>query len=201
MLSFYEKLRIMCEKKGFSVSNLPQYIPELNITKASISGWKHGSTPRPRIVELIAEYFNVPIEYLTEDKENTPVKVPVYGTIAAGIPIEAIQDIVDYEELPSAMAKGGEYFALQVRGNSMEPRICSGDVVILRKQDSCDSGQIAAVIVNGNEATLKKVIYRNNGISLIPFNPSYPIQNYTNDDVSRLNIHIIGVAKEIRGKL
>ena len=177
------------------------YIPRLNVTRASISGWKYGSKPRPEKLQLIADYFNVPVDYLSDEEDNCAVQVPVYGTIAAGIPIEAIQDIVDYEEIPAAMARSGEYFALQVHGNSMEPRIFSGDVVILRKQDTCDSGQIAAVIVNGNEATLKKVIYRNNGISLIPFNPSYPIQNYTNDDITRLNIHIIGVAKEIRGKL
>ena len=201
-MTLYEKVRGMCEKKGFAISNLPNYVPGLNIDKSTLSGWKRGSMPRHQTLEKIAEFFNVPVEYLTENDDDKPfVRVPVLGRIAAGIPIEAIQEILDYEELPRAMARGGEYFALQVVGNSMEPRICSGDVVIIRKQDDCEDNQIAAVCINGADATLKKVIHRMNGISLIPLNQAYPIQNFTTEEIKRLPITILGVAKEIRGKL
>ena len=202
-MTLYEKIKKLCEDRGFAISNISKHIPNLSVSMPSINGWKNGSKPRADKLHIMSEYFGVPIEYFTDDTEENSkyVKIPVYGQIAAGIPFEAIQEILDYEEIPRALLRGGEYFALQVRGDSMQPRICSGDVVILRKQEECESGDIAAVMINGNEATLKKVIYRSNGISLIPLNPAYQTQNYSYEDIIRLPVKIIGVAKEIRGKL
>ena len=85
------------------------------------------------------------------------VRIPVLGRVVAGIPLEAITDIIDYEEIPAQMAKSGTYFALQVKGRSMEPTLHEGDVVIVRQQPEVENGEIAIVLVNGNDATVKEV--------------------------------------------
>ena len=72
------------------------------------------------------------------------------------MPIEAIENIIDYEEIPEDLARRGEYFGLQVKGNSMEPRVLEGDVVIVRKQSCVESGEIGIIMVNGEDATMKK---------------------------------------------
>lgn len=108
-----------------------------------------------------------------EDKEKPrhARKIPVLGSVIAGIPIEAIEDIIDWEEIPEEMSKRGECFALMIKGDSMTPSIQEGDVVIVRKQSDVDSGDIAIVLVNGFEATCKQVMKSSDGITLISFNP------------------------------
>jgi repressor LexA len=124
----------------------------------------------------------------------------VLGEIAAGIPIEAVTDIIDYEEIPEAMARDGEYFALKIKGGSMEPRMLEGDVVIVRKQSMVDTGDIAVVLVNGDSATVKKVKIMPEGIMLIPLNPAYETMFYPKEDVERLPVQILGKVVELRGK-
>ncbi len=121
------------------------------------------------------------------------------GTIPAGVPLEAIEDVLDYEELPESMFSGGrEYFALKIKGDSMIPRYEDGDVVILRKQDSCESGQDCAVLVNGNDATFKRVRMNEKTLTLQPLNPAYEPMVYTTKEVVDLPVRILGVAVEIR---
>lgn len=146
---------------------------------------------------------------LLPDKKKEPtsyhakgVRIPVLGRVAAGIPIEAIEDVDDWEEIPESIAKNGEYFALKIKGKSMEPRIMEGDVVIVRKQSCIDSGDVAIVLVNGNDATVKQVTKSENGITLIGWNPSvFPPQVYNNDQIKSLPIQILGKVIEVRGKL
>ena len=118
----------------------------------------------------------------------------------AGIPIEAVQEILDYEEITPEMAAQGEHFALQVTGNSMEPRFQEGDVVIVRRQPDVDDGNIAVVLVDGNDATVKTVRKHKNGISLVAMNPSYTPMFFTNDEILELPVSIIGKVVELRGK-
>lgn len=131
---------------------------------------------------------------------NVGIRIPVLGDVAAGIPIEAIQDIVDYEEIDSAMAASGEYFGLRIKGSSMEPRMRDGDVVIVRKQDYADTGDTAVVLVNGDSATVKKIKKGPDGISLIPTNPAYDPMYYTAAEVESLPVRIIGRVVELRAK-
>lgn len=133
-------------------------------------------------------------------KKTKGVWIPVLGTVQAGVPMEAIEDIIDYEEIDENMAKSGEYFALQIKGASMEPRFVEGDVVIVRKQPVVENGDIAVVMVNGDEATVKKFYRESNGIKLIPINPSYDIMFYTPDEVNTLPVTILGKVVELRGK-
>lgn len=175
----------------------------------TISNWENG-TREPDIDALrkIAEFFNVSVDCLlgrsdyTEAPPSTGgVWVPVLGRVAAGIPIDAVEEIEDYEEIPKEMAKSGEHFGLKIQGNSMEPRMMPGDVVIVRKQSDCESGDVAVVLVNGEAATVKKIKKRPEGLLLIPNNPAYEPMFYSNDDIEKLPVKIIGKVVELRGKL
>lgn len=131
---------------------------------------------------------------------NEGVRVPVLGDVAAGIPIEAITDIVDYEEIDAAMAATGEFFGLRIKGSSMEPRMREGDVVIVRKQDTAETGDTVVALVNGSSATVKRIKYGPDGISLIPTNPVYDVQFFSAADVERLPVRVIGRVVELRAK-
>lgn len=126
------------------------------------------------------------------------VKVPVYGCIPAGIPFEAINCIEGYVDVPSEwLASGDEYFGLKVKGDSMSPKYLDGDLIILRRQPDCESGQDAAVRINGDEATLKKVVKLQDGIMLQPLNPEYTPRMYDYND--ELNpVEIMGVVVQLR---
>ena len=147
--------------------------------------------------------------YLNEEKykkqfdtSSSSAIVLVYGTIPAGIPMECIEDIIDTEEIPASMLKGGkQYFGLKIKGNSMSPTYLDGDTIILEKVDACESGQDAVVMVNGNDGTFKRVFKNENGIILQPLNPEYQPLVFSNEQIINLPIRIIGIAKEIRRKI
>lgn len=177
------------------------------VSQSTLSDWKRGiSTPKQDKLQKIADYFHVPVSYFYNDTENiqdTPkkgIKIPVLGRVAAGIPIEAIEDVLDFEEITPEMASKGEHFALQIKGDSMEPRIKDGDVVIVRRQSDVDSGQVAIVLVNGDDATCKKYVKHENGISLVSMNPAYSPMFYTCEEVSKKPIVILGRVIELRAK-
>lgn len=134
---------------------------------------------------------------------SSSYRIPVLGTIPAGIPLEAVEDIRDWEEVPAAWADGGrEYFGLQVKGDSMYPQYLEGDTVILRKATTCDSGDDCAVLVNGDEATLKRVFLHEDGaIELRPVNAAYPPRTYSPAEVEDLPVQLIGVVVELRRKI
>ena len=131
--------------------------------------------------------------------QNKSIRIPVLGSIPAGIPMEMIEDIVDWEDISEEMLKGGkQYFALKIKGDSMFPEYLNGDVIIVLKQDDCESGQDCVVAVNGDDATFKRVFKTDNGITLQPLNNSYMPMFYSNDDVLNKPVKILGVVKQIR---
>lgn len=156
------------------------------------------------ILKELAKIFDTTIDYIlgqdNQSENQKYVKIPVLGEIRAGLPAYATENIIDYEEITAEMARSGEYFGLQVKGDSMSPRIQEGDVVIVRKQDTANSGDICVVLVNGDEATLKKIRHLQNGIMLIPFNSSYEPIVYTKDQIQKLPVQILGKVVELRGK-
>lgn len=150
---------------------------------------------------LTPEYQALVKEVAKGVKSHVPTKIPVLGDVAAGLPIEVVTDILDYEEISPELTKdGSEYFALRIKGDSMEPKISDGDVVIVRKQEDVDSGQIAIVCVNGENATCKKVMKQSEGILLQPLNPSFTPTFYTTEDIETLPITILGRVVELRAK-
>ena len=134
-------------------------------------------------------------------KENNYAVVFIYGSIPAGVPMECIEDIIDTEEIPADMLKGGkQYFGLKVKGNSMYPEYIDGDIIILEKIEDCESGQDCVVMVNGNSGTFKRVFKNENGIILQPLNSEYQPMIYTNEQIESLPVKVIGKAVELRRK-
>lgn len=125
----------------------------------------------------------------------------VYGSIPAGVPMECIEDIIDTEEVPANMLRGGkQYFGLKVKGNSMEPEYLDGDTLILEKVDNCESGDDCVIMVNGNDGTFKRVFKNENGIILQPLNSEYAPLVFTNEQIENLPVKVIGIVEEIRRK-
>ena len=190
-----------------------EFAAALHISQGAVSQWETGRTcPDMSQLLAIASKFNVSVDSLTgiavqkdESAENAvPAKghrIPVVGDVAAGVPIEAIQDILDYEEIPEELAQTGEYFGLRLKGDSMAPRMQSGDVVIVRQQDDVENGAIAVVLVNGDSATVKQVKKLTEGIMLIPYNKDYETMFYTAQECATLPVRIIGKVVECRIKL
>lgn len=204
---FQVRLKELRENRMLSQNDLAK---ALNVKQSTVAMWENGTNkPRYSKIEELANFFNVSIDYvLCRDdvipvehiKPSTGILIPVLGHVVAGIPIEAIEDIIDYEEISKAMASQGEHFALKVKGDSMEPKISEGDVVIVRKQSDVNSGDIAVVLVNGDEATVKRIKKRPEGLLLSPFNPSYEPMLYTNEDIEKLPVTILGRVVELRAK-
>ena len=146
--------------------------------------------------------FDVPMqEKAVVKKVNTKgVTINVLGRVAAGIPIDCVEEIIDTEEITQDMASTGEFFGLQIHGDSMEPRMKDGDVVIVRQQDDAETDNIVIAVVNGNEATCKRLKKYAEGIALISTNPSYEPMYFSNKEIAEKPVRIIGVVKELRAK-
>ncbi len=130
------------------------------------------------------------------------IKIPVLGKVPAGVPIEAIEDIIGYEEIPASMVKNGDnYFALKIDGDSMYPDYKTGDIIVIRQQNDCNSGDDCVVMVNGDDATFKRVIKQEKGIILKPLNNNYEPYLFDANDIQDKPVRIIGVAVEVRRKL
>lgn len=178
----------------------------LGITQQGYACYENETRVPPTDMTIkLADYFGVSVDYLLGREEKSPSErkgtwINVYGHIAAGIPIEAIEDIVDQEEISEEMLKHGEFLALRVKGDSMEPKISDGDTVIIRIQDTIENGEIAAVYVNGNDVTLKRVHKEDNGIWLIGTNPAFTPIFYTKKQCADLPVRILGKMVELRAK-
>nr|WP_255494010.1 S24 family peptidase [Veillonella sp. R32] len=121
------------------------------------------------------------------------------GYIMAGTPISAIEDVLGYEEISLELASTGSFFCLKVKESSMEPRLFEDDIIIVKQQPDVESGEIAVVLVNGDEATIKQIKKADNGITLIGYNVAvYPPTFYSNEDIINLPVTIIGKVIELR---
>lgn len=171
-------------------SKVIAFAEALETTVADLMGW----TVQEETLSSVDSSLNPAL------KESVMVSINVLGRVAAGIPIEAVQDIIDTEEISVEMAKTGEFFGLQIHGDSMEPRICEGDVVIVRKQDNAESGDIVIAMINGDDATCKRLRKYRDGIELISNNPSYTPMFFSNNDIIEKPVKIIGKVVELRAK-
>lgn len=188
---------------------------KLETTKQTIYKYETGAVTNipSNKIERMAEIFGVEPSFLMgwddgssvvrEDvipyNAKSAVKIPILGTVVAGMPISAYQDVLGYEEITPDMAQTGEFYALRVKGDSMAPRICDGDTVIVKAQSDVECGDIAVVIVNGDEATVKKISKSEEGITLIANNPAvYTPHFYTNRQIAELPVVISGKVVELR---
>lgn len=194
-------LKAARQAKHMTQTDVANYI---GLTQGAYSNWERGETKIDGVqLSRLAELFEVSVDYLlgkTDIPGNKYIRIPVLGRVAAGIPIDAIEEVIDWEDISADTAGGGEYFGLQIKGHSMEPKISDGDVVIVRRQPDVDSGDIAVVLVNGDDATVKKVKKSPQGVTLIPSNLAYEPMYYTNAEIESLPVQILGRVVELRAK-
>lgn len=208
-----ENIRYLRTKKGYSQDYLAEQLGYKSYT--TIQKWESGvSEPPIKKFKELAHIFSIDINDLankdlttemftkpTNGSTQKSVTINVLGRVAAGIPIEAMENIIDTEEISLEMARTGEFFGLQIHGDSMEPRIYDGDVVIVRQQEDAESGEIVIALVNGSDATCKRLIKYANGISLMSLNSKYEPMMFSNEEIEEKPVKIIGKVVELRGKL
>ncbi len=168
------------------------------------------SEPPLKKTRELADLFNVDIDDLTNKDLELPdppksafkkgVVISVLGRVAAGIPIEAVEEVIDTEEITEEMARTGDFFGLKIKGDSMIPNICDGDVVIVRQQNDAENGEIVIATVNGTDATCKRLRKYKGGIELIANNPTYEPLDFSNQEIEEKPVRIIGKVVELRRK-
>lgn len=204
MLELYKNIKRLREAKGMSqdaLAKLTGYTDRSSITKIE----KGQVDLQQSKIDLFARALGTTSKELvgwddppTHTKKGIPIKV--LGRVAAGIPIEAIEDIIDTEEITEELATTGDFFGLQIKGDSMEPRITEGDVVIVRQQEDAETGDTVIVLVNGEDATCKRLKKYAEGIMLISNNPKYEPMVFSNQEIIEKPVKIIGKVVELRGK-
>lgn len=177
------RLKALRKEKGLTQEKFAKIF---HVGRSTVAMWETGVMPNGEVVQEVARFFGVSVDYLLGESftrsTNAPgaIRIPVLGSIPAGVPLEAIQDIEDYEEIDVSMLNGGkEYFALKISGDSMAPNYLDGDVVLLRVAEECRSGQDCAVMVNDEEGVFKRVKLMENGMMLHPLNPDFEPRFFT----------------------
>ena len=205
-----QKIKILREQLNLTLEQVGNIV---GVGKSTVRKWETGEIANMRRdkIAALAKALHTTPAYLMDWKEETDkneplakgVTIPVLGYVRAGYPIYAEENIIDYEEISNAMAAKGEFFGLRVCGISMEPQIFEGDIVIVRKQPDIESGEIAVVLVNVSDGTVKKVTKSDKGIMLIPLNGNcdYEPHFYSNKEIQTLPVTIAGRVVEIRRKL
>lgn len=204
------RLREARKAKGLSQQDVAEFI---GINQNTYSYWERGRSKVDAVsLGRLASLFGVTTDYLlgrdvqsnvvpyTFDDEPT-VEIDVYGRIPAGVPLEALEDKEGTVHIPRSWLAGGHtYFGLIVNGDSMYPDYFSGDIVIVRCQATCNSGDDCVVYVNSDyEATLKKVYWLPDGsMQLRPNNQNYAPVTYTPEQIEKLPVVIAGVVRESR---
>ena len=190
---------------------------KVDVHKSTVLRWENGETEKIKlpIIETLASYYNVNPVWLmgydvpmenTEDmlkkigaiplSEIETTKIPVLGKVKAGYNYLAQENIIDYIAFNIDGADKENYYALYVIGDSMEPLFDDGDIVIVHKQDDFNNGDNCVILINGDEATIKKVYKGTTGIKLQAVNPYYPPRIFTEEEIRDLPVKVIGVVEK-----
>lgn len=207
-----DKIYNLRMQKGYTLEELGNAV---GVGKSTVRKWEKGmiaNMKRDKIAKLASALDCSPAYLMGWDEESNvspiqlkrttkAVTINVLGRVAAGVPIEAVENIIDTEEIPEELARTGEFFGLEIHGDSMEPRMYDGDVVIVRQQEDAENGDIVIAMVNGSDATCKRLMKFAHGISLLSLNSKYEPMMFTNEDIEEKPVKIIGKVVELRGKL
>lgn len=207
---FSQRLNELIAASGKSAAAVAR---DLGISKQALSTWRTGiRTPKPPTLKTLARYFRVSVDWLTGDGAAQadadaielagafPVgpqkRVPIIGTVRAGYNGVAYEEFegVDFADVGSPE----DYFYLRVTGDSMAPQINAGELALVRKQDDVESGEIAVVVIGGDEGTIKKVLKRDRNLVLQPFNPDYPARVFIGREMNE--VRIVGKVVETKRK-
>ena len=199
------RVKLLREKKGMTQIELAERLGYKS--KSSVAHIENGrDIPRAMVVTL-AEILDTTPAYLMGWEDETPnadiistgeniYKIPVFESVSAGFGAYACSDIVDYVPLfISNAADVPDMICIKVTGSSMYPKIEDGDIIVVRKQSSVDSGSIAVVLVDGEEGFVKRVVYDDDTIELQSINPEYAPKVFKGADV--LRVRVVGLVKQI----
>ena len=197
-----ERLKELRLKKGATQEEVGNVI---GVAKATIMKYEKGFVENLKrsSIKKLAEYFNVAPSYLMclEDKKdelgNPVVSVPLLGTVKAGYDYLAEENWIGTVDIKKQLADTGEFFALKIHGDSMSPVLIEDDIVIVRKQDDFENGNIVVALINGNEATVKKGKKNENSILLQPLNTNYEPLIFTKEEMETIPVKIIGIVKKL----
>lgn len=197
-MSIGKRIANLREEYGWKQYELAQ---KMDLNPAALNKIENGKRSiKEEEISKVAQIFGISTDTLLG--VNTPRpgnRIPILGTVVAGQPAYAAENIVGWEEVTDKMSMQGKLFALKVKGSSMEPEFKQGDIVIVREQPDIESGDIAVVLINGDEATLKKVKKDPNGLFLYAFNQAvYEPHFYSNNDIETLPVRIVGRVIENR---
>lgn len=207
------------EQKRIFSTNLNRYVNKSQKTQKEIADaievspqtfntWCQGiAIPRMGKVQRLADYFSIGKSDLIDDKSSYSftnlsrgIKINVLGRVAAGIPIEAVENIIDTEEITEDLARTGKFFGLRIQGNSMEPDIHNGDTVIVRQQDDAENDEIVVALINGNDGVCKRLKKYENNIALVSLNANYEPMYFNQEEIEGKPVRIIGKVVELRRK-
>lgn len=208
------------KQKAIFSENLNSYIAksektQLEIAKSigvspqTFNTWCKGiAIPRMGKVQALADYFNINKSDLIEDKklniDTVPIEsgytIPVLGRVAAGYGKEAVEEVIGQIEISPTLAAKGDYFGLLIKGDSMIPTLYDGDTVIVQRVDDAESGDLVIALVNGHDATCKRLQKYAEGIALIPQNPVYEPMRFTESEIDTTPVKILGKVIEMRRK-
>lgn len=179
---------------------------DLDIPYSTFTDWCNANIyPRIDKIEMLANYFDIKKSDLVENKEkldmigNPVTSIPVLGTVKAGYDYLAQENWVGTIDVETSLVGNGkDFFALKVHGNSMSPVLIEDDIVIIKKQNDFENGDIVVAIINGDEATIKKGKKSDSSILLQPLNPSYEPLIFTYDEMKTIPVEIVGIVKQLK---
>ncbi len=190
-MAFKNNLRSLRRQKGLSQQDLAQEFGYKSFT--TIQKWEDGTSfPPSETLRRLADFFRVSMDELMGEKSETPIAVPILGIVRGGPLRIAEQEVIGQEWVDSTESRGGEHFYLEVTGDSMVgARIFPGDLVYVRRQNQVENGQIAVVLV-GDEATLKRVYFEEDRMILKAENEAYAPMVYTKEEIDEKPVRILG---------
>lgn len=209
--NFSKNLKYLRERNKISQNKMSELV---GVNQTTIGRWEtEEMTPSIDNVEEVARVLKVPLpDLLIKDLSfdnaelveiNTDtVSIPVLGTIRAGMPIEAQEEIIDYVDIPREWTKGGkQFFGLKIKGNSMSPKYTPGDTVVFESTEDFEyaNNKDSCIMVNGFDATFKKFNINQSGVTLTPLNleneDGYTTTFYDVNQVRELPVKVIGIAR------
>lgn len=205
-LKYARELRnISLEKAGEAVG----------VHKSTVLRWERGNTEKFKItvLEALANLYNVSPSWLMgydvpmqrefkkeklDELGNPVIEIPLLGVVKAGYDYLAQENWIDTIDVDKKLAESGELFALKVKGDSMFPVLIEDDIVIIKKQNDFENGDIVVAIINGDEATIKKGKKSSNSILLQPFNSNCEPLIFTYDEMETIPVTIVGIVKQLK---
>lgn len=187
----------LCNDKGVAPTVACKAV---GLSNAAFSCWDENTIPRKSTLYKLADYFGVSVDYLLGKdtrRDEPPVRlyreqgqismVPLFESVSAGFGSLAVNEIVDYVPV-APRHDAAELLCIRVRGDSMYPTIEDGDIILVHKQDTVDSGTVAVVLVDGEDGLVKRVVYGDGWIELQSVNPMYMPRRFNGRDAARVKV-------------